>query len=75
MKSNARPFSKKPEQHSRDDGGILLEPNERKLLNGKIDQYRGLLKDKQTADYVIQKRIEYLEALCRNVIREELKKL
>ena len=37
-----------------------------------IDEYRKQLKDYETPDEIVQKRLEYLEALCRNLIRQEL---
>jgi len=40
----------------------------------KIQEYRELLKDEISSDEQIQKRLDYLEALCRNVIRIELGK-
>jgi len=35
-------------------------------------EYRELLNDNETSDEQIQKRLEYLEAFCRNIIRQEL---
>jgi DNA mismatch repair ATPase MutS len=40
----------------------------------KIKEYRKLLNDNVSSDEQIQKRLDYLEALCRNVIRIELEK-
>jgi hypothetical protein len=40
----------------------------------KIEEYRKLLKDDVSSDEQIQKRLNYLEALCRNVIKIELEK-
>ena len=37
------------------------------------DEYRKLLKDETSTDEQIAKRLAYLEAFCRNVIRIELK--
>lgn len=39
-----------------------------------ISEYRKQTNDYKTPDDVIQKRLEYLEALCRNIAREELEK-
>ena len=38
-----------------------------------ISEYRKLLKDNTSTDEQILRRLQYLEALTRNVIREELK--
>lgn len=35
-------------------------------------EYRKLLNDKTSTDEQIAKRLEYIETLCRNVIRQEL---
>jgi DNA mismatch repair ATPase MutS len=40
----------------------------------KIKEYRKLLNDNVSSDEQIQRRLDYLEALCRNVIRTELEK-
>ena len=40
----------------------------------KIKEYRKLLKDDVSSDEQVQKRLDYLEALCRNVIKIELQK-
>ena len=45
----------------------------KEALSSKIREYRKLLNDNTTLDEKIQKRIEYLEALCRNIIRTELR--
>ena len=37
-----------------------------------IVEYRKFLDDYKTSDEVILKRLEYIETLCRNVIRQEL---
>ena len=37
-----------------------------------IDEYRQILKDYKSTDEQIKKRLEYIEALCRNVIRQEI---
>lgn len=39
-----------------------------------ILEYRKILKDDVSSDEQIQKRLDYLEALCRNVIEIELEK-
>ncbi len=38
------------------------------------DEYRRLLNDHTSTDEQIAKRIEYIEAFCRNVIRLELER-
>ena len=40
----------------------------------EIKEYRKLLNDDLSSDEQIQKRLDYLEALCRNVIEMELEK-
>lgn len=45
---------------------------DKNVLNARIEEYRRLLKDFTTPDDLIKKRLEYLEALFRNVIRIEL---
>jgi hypothetical protein len=40
-----------------------------------IKEYRELLKDEISSDEQIVKRLEYLEAFCRNIIRIELEKI
>ncbi len=47
---------------------------DRKNLSAKIKEYRKTTHDFITPDEIVQKRMEYLEALCRNIIRDELKK-
>ena len=37
-----------------------------------IDEYRKILDDKDSSDEQITKRIQYIEALCRNIIKQEL---
>lgn len=39
-----------------------------------IARYRKIMKDETSTDEKILYRIQYLEALCRNVIRQELDK-
>lgn len=39
-----------------------------------ISEYRKETKDYKTPDDLVQKRLEYLEALCRNIARKELEK-
>jgi len=46
---------------------------DKKILSAKIEEYRKLLHDFSTPDSTIQKRLEYLEALFRNIIRIEIK--
>lgn len=38
-----------------------------------IEEYRKLLKDYKSPEEVIIKRINYIESLCRNIIRSEIK--
>jgi hypothetical protein len=40
-----------------------------------IKEYRELLKDEVSSDEQIIKRLEYLEAFCRNIIKIELEKI
>lgn len=40
-----------------------------------IKEYREILSDKESTDEQVQKRLQYLEALCQNIISSELKKL
>jgi hypothetical protein len=40
-----------------------------------VEKYREIMPDKVSSDERIQERIKYIEALCRNVIRQELRKL
>ena len=37
-----------------------------------VGEYRKILKDSKSTDEQIERRLVYLEALCRNVIRQEL---
>lgn len=39
-----------------------------------VQKYRELMSDHETTDEKIQERLDYLEALCQNVIRIELEK-
>ena len=39
-----------------------------------IQEYRKIMSDETSTDEQILKRLNYLEALCRNVIRQELDK-
>jgi hypothetical protein len=39
-----------------------------------IKDYREIMNDKASTDEQIEKRIEYLDTLCRNIIKEELSK-
>ena len=45
---------------------VLLEP----VVMGQ--EYRKLLKDKHSTPEEIQKRVEYMQSLCRTIIRREL---
>jgi len=40
-----------------------------------IEEYRKIMSDETSTDEQILNRLNYLEALCRNVIRAELEKL
>lgn len=57
-----------------------IEVEAEKLLHQKqvkteqIALYRKILKDNSTSDVLIEKRIEYLESLCRGIIKNELNK-
>lgn len=37
-----------------------------------VDEYRKILDDKDSSDEQITKRIQYIEALCRNIAKQEL---
>jgi len=37
-----------------------------------VDEYRKVLNDYKSTDEQIKKRIEYIQALCRGIIRQEL---
>lgn len=37
-----------------------------------IQEYRNLIGDNSTSNEQVKRRIEYLEALCRNIIRSEI---
>ncbi len=37
-----------------------------------IDEYRKILSDYKSTDKQIKKRVEYIESLCRNIIKQEL---
>lgn len=39
-----------------------------------IEEYRKLLNDNISSDDLIEKRLKYLEAFCRNIIKSELEK-
>jgi hypothetical protein len=39
-----------------------------------LKDYREIMNDKASTDEQIEKRIEYLDSLCRNIIKEELSK-
>ena len=42
------------------------------IQSEKITEYRELLNDHETSDTKILERLEYLEAFCRQIIRNEL---
>ncbi len=48
--------------------------HQKEILDNKISRYRKLLCDYNVSDNVIQKRLEYLENLCRSIIKNELQK-
>lgn len=39
-----------------------------------IEEYRRILNDQTSSDELVQKRIDYLEAFCRNIIKTEFEK-
>jgi hypothetical protein len=39
-----------------------------------IEEYRKMLNDNVSTDEQIMRRVEYIESLCRNIIRQELQK-
>lgn len=39
-----------------------------------VQEYREILKDSVSSDEQIKKRLEYLEAFCRNIIKDDLEK-
>lgn len=47
---------------------------EEKLPVVAVKDYRRLMHDQTSSDVQILKRLQYIEAICRNVIREELRK-
>lgn len=53
-------------------GDIDAHASEQPRLVVSIAEYRKLLKDHTSPDGDIDRRLGYLEALCRHVIREEL---
>ena len=54
--------------------GMQRPPNRGKIeMLVSISEYRKLLNDSISADEQIQNRLEYLEQLCGNIIKEELK--
>lgn len=44
------------------------------MANTQEQEYRKITNDYISSEEQIKKRLEYLEALCRNVIRDELEK-
>lgn len=40
-----------------------------------IEEYRQMMDDRQSPDGLILKRIQFMESMCRNVIRIELEKV
>ena len=55
--------------------GVYAEKtsSKQRRSQGMVAEYRRILGDDDSADVVIQERMEYLVALCRNVIRNEIK--
>lgn len=49
----------------------VKETGDRIILS--IDECRNILNDYESPDNVIEERLQYLTAMCRNVIRHELK--
>jgi hypothetical protein len=41
-------------------------------MSVSIEEYRKIMSDESSTNEQIQKRLNYLEALCRNVIKREL---
>lgn len=39
-----------------------------------VEEYRKILNDQKTSDENITKRLKYLEAFCRNIIKTELQR-
>jgi len=39
-----------------------------------IEEYRKIMKDEISSDELILKRIQYLKAFCKNIIKSELEK-
>lgn len=57
------------------NGSVAIYPNTtdnvvRPVMS--VEEYRKLLKDFKTPEKLIKERIQYLEKLCRHVIREDL---
>lgn len=46
---------------------------DKKVLDDRINECRKLLNDYSSSDELIKKRLDYLEALCRNIIKNEIK--
>lgn len=49
-----------------------MTQQEKVLLGKRVLEYRKILNDYSTSDNVILKRLDYLDALCRSIIRTEL---
>lgn len=47
---------------------------DKSLSSISIEEYRKLMLDQTSSDVQILQRLQYIEAICRNVIREELRK-
>ena len=63
------------EQASKERDLILAnESLQEEKLCVKISEYRHILKDQTSSDELIKKRLQYIEAFCRNIIELELKK-
>jgi hypothetical protein len=50
------------------------ERTKKRNFSSNIEAYRAILKDNTTPDDVIKRRMDFLEAMCRNLIRIELEK-
>lgn len=54
------------------DGEEKTDQNKKKQNIVSAQEYRELFEDTMTTDKQIEQKLNYLEALCRNVIRAEL---
>lgn len=65
-------FEGRPEERELSTPGAGLTPPLRHPVT--VEEYRQILDDRTSPDAKIEKRLRYLEAFCRNVIRNELQK-